>query len=158
MGSVLQPPVLVLPNSGTTLKSLGVTHKLTSAQTGGAFYLCEAEFSPERGSPLHIHHYEDEVITVLAGALDVRLAHEKLQVPVGGTIHLPKHVPHALQNPLNLPLKIMVYTIQVGWKNILMRLRLPYKMGLSMQKFIQKYPQNMGWNGWNEFSLFISNL
>lgn len=114
MGIDLQQPIAIQPGSGRELKVLGVTHKLTSAQTGGAYYLCEAVFGPESGSPLHIHHYENEVIYVLEGALDVRLDHEKLHVPAGGTVHLPKKVPHALQNPLTTPLKLMVYAIPGG--------------------------------------------
>jgi len=117
MGTVLQQPVVIPPGSGKVLKILGVTHKLTSDQTGGAFYLCEALFGPETGSPLHIHHYEDEVIHVLEGAIDIRLDNEKLHAPVGGIVHLPKKLPHALYNPLKTPLKIMVYAIPGGLEN-----------------------------------------
>ena len=108
MNTILQKPIVVLPGSGKILQFLGVTHKLTGAQNRGAYYLCEAEFAPERGSPLHIHHYEDEVIYVLEGAIDIRLDNEKLHAPTGGLVHLPKNVPHALYNPLKTPLKIMV--------------------------------------------------
>jgi len=114
METTLQQPVALPPGSGKTLKFLGVTHKLTSAQTGGAFYLCEAVFAPESGSPLHIHHYEDEVIYVLEGAIDIRLDKKKLNTPAGGIIHLPKKIPHALQNPLKIPLRIIVYAIPGG--------------------------------------------
>ena len=114
---ILQRPVSIPPGSGKVLKVLGVTHKLAGAQTGGAFYLCEAEFPPEGGSPLHIHHYEDEVIHVLQGAIDIRLDQEHLHAPVGGIVHLPKKIPHALQNPLKTPLRIMVYAIPGGLEN-----------------------------------------
>ena len=114
MSTILQQPTAVQPDSGTTLKNLGVTHKLTSNQTGGAFYLCEAVFGPESGSPLHIHHNEDEVIYVLDGAIEIRLDQNTLQIPVGGIAHLPKKVPHALYNPLKTPLKIMVHAIPGG--------------------------------------------
>ena len=114
MGTVVPQPVAVLPGTGSVLKSLGVTHKLTSDQTGGAFYVCEAVFGPEGGSPLHIHHYEDEVIHVLEGAIDIRLDNEKLHAPVGGIVHLPKKIPHSLQNPLKTPLRIMVHAIPGG--------------------------------------------
>lgn len=117
MNSVLQQPVAIPPGSGKVLKILGVTHKLTTAQTGGAFYLCEAIFAPESGSPLHIHHYEDEVIHVLEGAIDIRLDEKKLHAPVGGIIHLPKNIPHALQNPWKTPLRIMVFAIPGGLEN-----------------------------------------
>jgi mannose-6-phosphate isomerase-like protein (cupin superfamily) len=114
MGTVVPQPAAILPEAGRVLKFLGVTHKLTSEQTGGAFYVCEARFEPESGSPLHIHHYEDEVIHVLEGAIDIRLATETLHVPVGGIIHLPKKIPHALYNPLKTPLRIMVHAIPGG--------------------------------------------
>jgi mannose-6-phosphate isomerase-like protein (cupin superfamily) len=117
MNTELQQPVSILPGSGKVLKSLGVTHKLTGSQTNGAFYLCEAVFAPESGSPLHIHHYEDEVIHVLEGAIDIRLDNRKLHAPAGGIVHLPKKIPHALQNPLKTTLHIMVFAIPGGLEN-----------------------------------------
>ena len=117
MDTMLQQPIVVPPGSGKVLQFLGVTHKLTGAQNGGAYYLCEAEFGPERGSPLHIHHYEDEVIYVLDGAIDIQLDNEKLHAPAGGIVHLPKNIPHALHNPLKTPLRIMVCAIPGGLEN-----------------------------------------
>lgn len=117
MDTILQQSVAIPPGSGKLLSFLGVTHKLTSDQTNGTFYLCEAVFAPEGGSPLHIHHYEDEVIHVLDGVIDVRLEGRQLHAPVGGIIHLPKNIPHALQNPLKVPLRIMVYAIPGGLEN-----------------------------------------
>ena len=114
MGSVVPTPLALQPGTGRSLQFLGVTHKLTSAQTGGAFYVCEAVFGPESGSPLHIHHYEDEVIHVLEGEIEIRLDNENLHAPVGGIVHLPKKIPHALQNPLKTPLRIMVHAIPGG--------------------------------------------
>jgi quercetin dioxygenase-like cupin family protein len=129
MDTILQKPVVVLPGSGKVLKFLGVTHKLTGAQNGGAYYLCEAEFTPARGSPLHIHHYEDEVVYVLDGAIDIRLDNEKLHAPAGGIIHLPKNVPHALYNPLKTLLKIMVCAIPGGLENYFNEVEAALKIG-----------------------------
>jgi mannose-6-phosphate isomerase-like protein (cupin superfamily) len=114
MGTVVPQPVAILPEAGRALEFLGVTHKLTSDQTGGAFYVCEAVFGPESGSPLHIHHLEDEVIHVLEGEIEIRLDTDKLYASVGGIVHLPKKIPHALQNPLKTPLRIMVHAIPGG--------------------------------------------
>jgi quercetin dioxygenase-like cupin family protein len=110
-------PVAIPPGSGRVLEFLGVTHKLTGIQTGGAFYVCEAVFEPESGSRLHVHHYEDEVIHVLDGEIEIRLDQDTLRASVGGIIHLPKHIPHALQNPLKTPLRIMVHAIPGGLEN-----------------------------------------
>jgi len=117
MGTILPQPIVIPPGSGRILQFLGVTHKLRGAQNGGAYYLCEAEFAPERGSPLHIHHYEGELIYVLEGAIDIRLDREKLHTSAGGIVHLPKKIPHALYNPLKTPLKIMVCAIPGGLEN-----------------------------------------
>ena len=114
MGTVVPRPVAVPPGAGQVLTSLGVIHKLTSEQSRGAFYVCEAVFGPESGSPLHIHHYEDEVIYVLEGVIDIRLYNEKIHAPVGGIVHLPKKIPHALQNPLKTQLRIQVHAIPGG--------------------------------------------
>jgi mannose-6-phosphate isomerase-like protein (cupin superfamily) len=114
MGTVVPQPAAILPEGGRVLKFLGVTHKLTREQTGGAFYVCEARFGPESGSPLHIHHNEDEVIHVLEGAIDIRLENETLYAPPGGIVHLPKKIPHALYNSLKTPLRIMVHAIPGG--------------------------------------------
>lgn len=114
MSSALQQPIAIPPGGGATLKFLGLTHKLTREQTGGTFYVCETTFGPGRGTPLHIHHFEDEVVHVMEGRIDIRLDNNTLQAPVGGVIHLPKKIPHAWHNSLDIPLKIMVYAIPGG--------------------------------------------
>jgi mannose-6-phosphate isomerase-like protein (cupin superfamily) len=63
---------------------------------------------PEAGRRL------DEVIHVLEGTLDIRLDREQLHVPAGGIVHLPRRIPHALQNPWKTSLRIMVCAIPGG--------------------------------------------
>jgi len=115
---VMQPlnpmPILVPPHSGKVLKLIGVTHKLNSQQTGGGYYLFESEFDPESGNRLHVHAYEDEVVYVLEGAVQIRLGDGKLEAGEGGVAHLPKGIPHAIYNPLKTPLKILALAIPGG--------------------------------------------
>ena len=99
---------------GRALEFNGVTHKLTSEQTGGAYYLFEALFAPESGNRLHVHRREDEVGYVLEGALEIRLAEHTMIVEVGSVAHLPKNVPHALRNPLKTPSRYLFMTIPAG--------------------------------------------
>ncbi len=110
-------PVAIPPGSGRQFKFMGVTHKLTQPQTGGAFYLFEAEFEPETGNSLHVHRHEDEVVYVLQGGIEIRLDNRKLQVGAEGAAHLPKNIPHALYNPLKTPLKILAMAIPGGMEN-----------------------------------------
>jgi mannose-6-phosphate isomerase-like protein (cupin superfamily) len=107
-------PFLVPPGSGRELKRVGVTHKLISGQTGGGYYLFESEFQSESGNRLHVHAYEDEVVYVVQGAIQIRLGAGKLEASEGGVAHLPKGLPHALYNPLKTPLRILALAIPGG--------------------------------------------
>jgi quercetin dioxygenase-like cupin family protein len=110
-------PIIVPPGSGKVLEFMGVTHKLTQPQTGGAFYLFEVEFEPETGNSLHVHRYEDEVVCVLEGTIQIRLDNQKLLAGAGGVAHLPKNIPHALYNPMKTPLKFIAMTIPGGMED-----------------------------------------
>jgi quercetin dioxygenase-like cupin family protein len=110
-------PVVVPSESGRVLKFLGVTHKLTPQQTDSAYYLFEFEFDPVSGNRLHVHRYEDEVVYVVAGAIEIRLADQTLQAVTGGVAHLPKGIPHALYNPLKTPSRYLAMAIPGGMEN-----------------------------------------
>lgn len=110
-------PVVVSPVSGKVLKFLGITHKLMPQQTGGGYYLFEFEFDSESGNSLHMHRYEDELVYVLDGAIEIRLDDQKLQVVAGGVAHLPKGIPHALYNPLKTTSRYLGMAIPGGMEN-----------------------------------------
>jgi len=99
------------------LELVGVTHKLLSQQTEGRYYLFEAEFDPESGNRLHVHAHEDEVVYVLQGAIQIRLGEGELEASEGGVAHLPKGIPHALYNPLKVPLRILAFAIPGGMEH-----------------------------------------
>lgn len=110
-------PIVVPPDSGTVLQFLGVTHKLTPQQTDSAYYLFEFEFDPESGNRLHKHQFEDEVVYVLEGAIEIRLGNQTLQAITGGVTHLPKQIPHALYNPLKTPSRYLAMAVPGGMEN-----------------------------------------
>ena len=76
--------IVIPPRAGTVLEFLGVTHKLTSRQTGGAYYLFESEFEAGAGNRLHVHRREDEIAYVLEGAVEIRLPDRTLVLEAGG--------------------------------------------------------------------------
>jgi quercetin dioxygenase-like cupin family protein len=114
MNSDYPQPILVPPGSGKELKFLGVTHKLTYHQTNSEFYLFEFEFDPESGNRLHVHRYEDEIVYVLEGAIEIRLDNQKLKAGAGGVAKLPKRIPHALYNPLKTRSRYLAMAIPGG--------------------------------------------
>lgn len=117
MKSSAPQPIVVPPDSGKVLKFLGVTHKLTPQQTGSGYYLFEFEFDPESGNSLHVHRYEDEVVYVLEGSIEIRLGDQMLQAVAGGVAHLPKQIPHALYNPMKTRSRYLAMAIPGGMEN-----------------------------------------
>jgi len=129
MNSDFLQPIVIPPGSGKVLSFLGVTHKLTRLHTGGAYYLFEFEFDPESGNRLHVHSYEDEVLYVIEGAIQIRLGNEKLQAVAGGVSHLPKSIPHALYNPLKTPSRYLAIAIPGGMENFFDELSVTQEAG-----------------------------
>jgi quercetin dioxygenase-like cupin family protein len=136
-------PIVVPPDSGRVLKFLRITHKLTHQQTSGAYYLFEFEFDLESGTRLHVHSYEDEVLYVLEGAIEIRLEDQKLQAVAGGVAHLPKHIPHALYNPLKTTSRYLGMAIPGGMENFFDELTIAQEAGTlddaTHKKISQKY-------------------
>ena len=119
-------PIFIPPGAGTALDFLAVTHKLTSAQTGGAFYLFESAFEPETGNRLHIHRREDEIGYVLEGALEIRFGDETRVLDAGGVARLPKNLPHAIRNQLKTRSRYLFLAVPGGldeWFGALARAR-----------------------------------
>lgn len=108
-------PIVVPPRAGTLLDTVGVRHILVEGQTGGAIFLFESHFEPGFSNRLHVHRYEDELGYVLEGALAVRLGDRVLEVEAGGTVFLPKNIPHALTNPLNACSRYLFAAIPGGF-------------------------------------------
>ena len=48
-----------------------------------------------RGTPLHVHHKQDEVFYVIEGEYYFQIGSEKFRASSGDTIFLPMKVPHA---------------------------------------------------------------
>ena len=109
-----QQPIFISAHSGKVLDFLAVTHKLTSQQTGGAYYLFESEFEPGTGNQLHVHRREIEIGYVLKGALEIRYGDQTRVLEAGGGAHLPKNVPHAIRNPLTSRSRYLFMTIPAG--------------------------------------------
>jgi len=76
-----------------------------------------------------VHSYENEVVYVLEGAIEVRLDNQKLQAVTGGVAHLPKHIPHALYNPMKTPSRYLGMAIPGGMENFFDELAVAQETG-----------------------------
>lgn len=84
------------PGEGEALWAFGglATIKSSSATTGGRVMVSEQLAPRGAGSPLHVHHREDEWFYVLDGELTFWVGGEVIVAPAGAFVFGPRDVPH----------------------------------------------------------------
>jgi quercetin dioxygenase-like cupin family protein len=89
-------PIAHGPGEGEHLWFFGglTTIKVDGAETGGRVMVTE-QFAPRgSGSPLHVHHNEDEWFYVLEGELTIWVGGQTVVAPAGSFVFGPCDVPH----------------------------------------------------------------
>lgn len=70
--------------------------KISGKDTDGALAMFEQTgLTPMRGTPLHVHPYQDEIFKIIEGEYYFQVGAEKHRLKAGDTIFLPRNVPHA---------------------------------------------------------------
>ena len=70
--------------------------KISGTDTDGDLAIFEqTSISPGKGTPLHIHHFQDEVFYVIDGKYKFQVGDDKYDLATGDSIFLPRKVPHA---------------------------------------------------------------
>jgi quercetin dioxygenase-like cupin family protein len=70
--------------------------KVSGKDTNGDLAIFEqTSLSPKRGTPLHIHPFQDEIFQVLDGEYLFQVDQDKYQLKAGDSIFLPRKVAHA---------------------------------------------------------------
>ena len=70
--------------------------KVSGSDNGGSMAIFEqTSISPGKGTPLHVHHSQDEVFYVVEGSYYFKVGEQKFHVSAGDTVFLPMKVPHA---------------------------------------------------------------
>ncbi len=70
--------------------------KISGKDTDGDLAIFEqTSLSQGKGTPLHIHHAQDEIFYVLEGAYKFQVGTDKYDLKTGDSIFLPRKVPHA---------------------------------------------------------------
>lgn len=102
-------PLVVDAGTGDTvwLAGLGVTFKVSSADTGGAFALVEHPVAPGVFAPPHVHHHEDECTYVLRGTVTVRVGGQETVAGAGSIVYKPRGIPHAFWNAGDEPAQLL---------------------------------------------------
>ena len=89
-------PIALGPGEGEALWFMGclATVKSTAESTGGRVAVIEHLAGQGAGSPLHVHHREDEWFYVIEGELTFWVGGEVIAAPAGSFVFGPRDVPH----------------------------------------------------------------
>ena len=89
-------PIALRQDEGEALWFLGVlaTIKASAETTGGRVAVIEHLAPQSAGSPLHVHHREDEWFYVTEGELTFWVGGRVIEAPAGSFVYGPRDVPH----------------------------------------------------------------
>jgi quercetin dioxygenase-like cupin family protein len=89
-------PIALQPGEGEALWFLGTlaTVKASSESTAGRVTVLEQLAPRGSGSPLHVHHNEDEWFYVIEGELTFWVGGEVITAPAGAFVYGPRDIPH----------------------------------------------------------------
>jgi mannose-6-phosphate isomerase-like protein (cupin superfamily) len=99
--------------------------KASAAETNGAFTLIEQLAPAGFGPPLHVHHIEDELFYVLEGVVRFRCGDRDTRVENGGSVFLPKGVPHAFRVEGSSPARLLQLTSPGGFDRLVEAVSIP---------------------------------
>jgi quercetin dioxygenase-like cupin family protein len=88
----------------------GSTYRVvaTPAQTGNGYFGFEATEPPGGGPPLHIQTREVELFVVLEGKVTFWLDGQVIKRSAGGTVLVPRGVPHCFKNSWDRPARVLI--------------------------------------------------
>jgi quercetin dioxygenase-like cupin family protein len=70
--------------------------KVSGSDTNGDLAIFEqTSLSQGKGTPLHLHHAQDEIFYVLEGSYYFQVGDERFKLAKGDSIFMPRKVPHA---------------------------------------------------------------
>ncbi len=89
-------PIALTAGDGEAVWFLGIlaTIKASSQTTGGRVAVIEHLAPRGNGSPLHVHHREDEWFYVLEGELTFWVGGQVINAPQGSFVYGPREIPH----------------------------------------------------------------
>ena len=98
MTETLTKPYRVASGAGLAdvwWKTGRVTVKVAGVETGNAFSQIEVADPRGGGTPLHVHHNEDETFYVLEGEVTVQVGDERIDLNAGDYLFGPRGIAHA---------------------------------------------------------------
>jgi mannose-6-phosphate isomerase-like protein (cupin superfamily) len=86
----------------------GTTVRIRSAQTAGAYCVCEMTTMPGDGVSVHVHDRDEEFYYILEGAYEMQAGDEWFAAEVGSLVVIPRDVPHQFRNAGKVPARALM--------------------------------------------------
>jgi len=96
IASAAVSPIALQPGEGETLWAFGAlaTIKASSETTDSRVAVIEHLAPQGAGSPLHVHHREDEWFYVTEGTVTFWVGGKVIEAPAGSFVYGPRDIPH----------------------------------------------------------------
>ena len=114
-------PIALQPDEGEALWFMGMlaTIKASTEGTGGRVAVIEHTSPQNSGSPLHVHHREDEWFYVLEGELTVWVDGQVIRAPAGSFVFGPKDMPHTFMVSAPEGARFLLVTEPAGFESFM---------------------------------------
>lgn len=120
--------------------------KVSSEDSGGACTIFELNALPRSGPFLHVHHREDEWYYVLSGEFLFRAETEEFTLQAGGSVWLPRGIPHVWANTATTDGKLILICQPGGFEKFfddIGKVPLDKKSPDTMKELMAKYGMEM---------------
>ena len=119
-------PIALKPGEGDARWFLGVlaTIKSSAETTDGRVAVIEHLAPQGAGSPLHVHHNEDEWFYVTEGELAFWVGGQVIKAPAGSFVYGPRDVPHTFE-VTSPEARFLLVTEPAGFENFMRELSEP---------------------------------
>lgn len=99
MAESVLSPIAYCQGEGESFWAFGalITIKASAETTGGRVAVIEHLAARGAGSPLHVHHNEDEWFYVIEGELAFWVGGQTVRAPQGAFVYGPRDIPHTFQ-------------------------------------------------------------
>ena len=120
--------------------------KVSSEDSAGACTVFELNALPRSGPFQHVHHREDEWYYILSGEFLFRAGGEEYNLLTGGSIWLPRGIPHVWANTATIDGKLILMCQPGGFEKFfdeIGRVPVDKKSSDTMRDLIAKYGMEM---------------
>ena len=109
MAEIKQQPILSLPDKDDNIGFPGtdIFHRAKSSNADQVFSAVELVTQPGEGVMVHVHDYEDELVYVVDGEIEVTLGDQTMTATAGVLALLPRGIPHGFTNIGNKPSRVL---------------------------------------------------